>query len=201
MPFPEVQSSRYMPARQTTELRFADGAIGEYYFRGGIAWPVVVESGAGKRIIGAACMVGVNVETDRACVFQYAEWNVVDPQPVGPFASIPLSPFLLKCWATYHAAHYYWHDRGETNRQYRGEIHRSENIQPKPILQPVPWEDDAVAGQILFEATAAGRVKMEQGTYEAIREEGPGRHALVCALVGLTRWPWEVIPRHQEREW
>jgi len=198
MPFPRPIAIQRLSERDTTLAKFEDETVGEYYLRGGIAWPSVDTMGTRGEIRGYAVMVGVNVKTDRACVFEFTPFNMINAEIAMHRSAVgarPLGPFLNRCWSAWYAGTYYWHDHGEPHFQYRSQIMRDESINPKPRLILIEWDDDKAAHQVFWTPANMGRLGLEEQYKTAVAEGGmddygPARHALVCALVGIQRRPW-----------
>lgn len=198
MPFPRPIAIQRLGERDTTRVRFDDETVGEYYLRGGIAWPTVDVDKTRGQVRGYAVLVGVNVRTDRACVFESTPFNMISSEVAlreGAFAGQPLGPWLNRCWASWYADTFYWHDHGETHTQFRREINRDEAIAPKPRLIQIEWDDEKAAHQVFWNAANTGRLALESQAKADVaaggmEDYGPARHALVCALVGIQRRPW-----------
>lgn len=197
MPLPIPIATEYDSHRSTTRVRLDDGTTGEYYVKGGIAWPTLCPTKDGRMTMqGYAVSVGVNIETDKAVVWSWRAFNAVS-SVVGDSALpvVPLGPWLNMQWAQWYAQSYYWHDKGETHHQFRRQLHRDEAILPKPRLSFVLWDDDAAAESVFWLAANERRLVMEREFAADVTAVEPGkycaaRHALVCALMGLHKRPW-----------
>lgn len=211
MPLPRPIATEYDPHRCTAKARFDDGTVGEYYLRGGIAWPTLVPQKDGRSTMqGYAVLCGVNVATDRVVVWAWRAFNAITGVVTGTtIDTLPLGPWLVHQWATWYAQGYYWHDKGETHHQFRRQIHRDDAIIPKPRLSFVMWDDDQAAESVFWLAANERRLGVEEAFYRDVTgtpagEYCPARHALVCALMGLHRRPWAdpgPKPFVLEEEW
>lgn len=197
MSLPRPIATEYDAHRCTTRARFDDNSLGEYYLRGGIAWPTMLAMKDGRATMhGYAVLVGVNVATDKAIVFAWKRFNSITSVVTGTTADMqPLAPWLNQQWATWYAHGYYWHDKGESHHQFRRQVLRDDAIAPKPRLSFVLWDDDKAAESVFWLAANERRLLMEKGFADdvAARPAGeycPARHALVCALMGIHKRPW-----------
>lgn len=211
MSLPRPVATEYDSHRCTTRARFTDGTMGEYYLRGGIAWPNIETGKDGRSVMqGYAVLCGVNVNTDKVLVWDACPFNTVSGSVMTSTVSqMPLGPWLNRQWATWYAQGYYWHDKGENHQTFRRQIHRDDGIIPKPRLSFVLWDDDSSAESVFWLAANEKRIAMDQEVYDAVRaipmgEYCAARHALVCALVGLHRRPWAdpgPKPFELDEEW
>lgn len=197
MPLPIPIAAEYDPHRCTTRVRMEDGATGEYYLRGGIAWPNIVTTKDGRSTMqGCAVLVGVNILTDKAVVWGARAFNAISSTVTGTTTdNVPLGPWLNRQWSTWYAISYYWHDRGESHQQFRRQIHRDDSIIPKPRLSFVLWDDDGAAESVFWLAANEKRLVMERDFANDVSstpagEYCPARHALTCALMGIHKRPW-----------
>ena len=197
MSLPVPMATEYDSHRCTTRVRFDNGTMGEYYMRGGIAWPTLV-TGKDDRVTmqGYAVLVGINVETDKAVVFSWLDFNTISAVvSQTTMDHKPLGPWLNRQWSTWYALGYYWHDKGESHQQFRRQLHRDDSIMPKQRLSFVLWDDDKAAEAMTWLAASEKRLIMEEPFARAMTstpagEYCPARHALTCALVGLNKRPW-----------
>lgn len=196
MPLPRPKSAIFDPKRRVSRITFDDDSQGDYHVRGGICWPVLSGEKPYQRVGGYAVMVALNVATDCAVVFEYTEFNAIDAGPHGDAFTKALRPWLWACLDGYKAAHYYWRQHDETHRQYRLQVHQDGDARLRNlVLQEIDWGDDAAAEQVYVMAAMGKRLKIERALADVIKggAEGafnPAKHALICALMGLQRWPW-----------
>ena len=207
MTIPTARIAQYDATRETSNVSWSDDTKGEYSLRGGLAWPVSTPTGkpGGDFVIqGYALMCAVNVATDCVTVVEHTPFNAIDPafdEDGQPRQDIePLVPFLLRCWSRYYANRFYWHDSGETNRQYRNLIIRNDLIHPKPIMTRIYWQSDEAVTQVMWNVVNAGKLVIPEKLYQDVMTGdmatggwlSPARHALLVCLVGMQRFPWRA---------
>jgi len=198
MPLTRPIACEPVPERNVVRLAFPDGTVSEQHLRGGIAWPVRVGEGDQARVVGHVVLVGVDVSSDTATVWEHAPIDLVHVTiRKGKLIGRPLAPFVLQAWTRYHALRYYWHGDRATALQYTRQVADSEAIIPRPTFGYVHWDADEAAEQVLWRSAQEQRLRIERDLMDEIQSgernpEGanPAKDALVAALVGLTKWPW-----------
>jgi len=183
----------HRPERGVTWIEWDDGSKAEYSVRGGIAWPVAVEADVGRRVVGYAVIAGVNVATDRVTVFDHHEFNVVEASDKPRL--VAFGPLALRWWSTYYALRYYWRQEAETAWTFRTSIHRSPSILPKPTFTAINWDNEAAAESVIWQTVADNRLSVDKELLEMFKlydgkPWSPPKHALLCCLVGMQRYPW-----------
>lgn len=203
MPLPRPIACVPLPDRGTVRLAFSDSEPGEYYMRGGISWPTATDLRDHKRpgevirrVIGHAVVAGLNVKTERLCVFDHTQYNAIDPGITadGRLTNEPLGGFLMSAWGVYGCDTFFWHDQADTYAVFAQAVYRSQSLRARPRFVFVPWEADGAAEQALWLASrsgASGFAVPADMTELAAREDGQqAKHALTCLVMGLQRFPY-----------
>ena len=201
------EKAQHDTRRRTTTMRFRDGSGGEYWMRGGIAWPVGTSKSGILNVQGYAVLCGVHVETGKITVFEDTDFNTIETRLVndeeGKYREMNkgISSWLNENWNRYFARSYWWHDRGLTHKGYRRQIREAERrrtIAVRLMFHEALWQDDGTPEQVLFCLANEGRIIMPQDLLQAIRtaDVRPGyvsvqKQAVMCALVGIAQKPWK----------
>lgn len=187
--------------RRTSTLFFPDQTYGEYSMRGGICWPMQVDSGGVIDVQGYAIMAGQDVKTKIVYVFEQKSFIVVD-NIVNPDHTIGLegiASWFNKCWSQYYALDFFYHQKFEHQKKFRLDVIRSQVITPKPQFIEVPWAEDGEVQSILWHFVKLGTVKIDRDTQlmekleltkRGDKQIWPAVHALQCCLAGIVRSPW-----------
>lgn len=202
------KKAHYERLRDTSILYFPwdeaaqENPQGEYYMRGGICWPEMVERPeVPSDYQGYAMMGGQEVESKIVYIFEQRSYevieNIIEPKD-GTIQYEGLAAWLNRCWSRYFARDFYWHQDFELTKSHRLEIIRSLFIQPKPQLIEVPWHDGHEPHAI-WKYVKLNRLQWGAGTqlHEELqrakagdKRKAPAVHALQCLLAGLERYPW-----------
>ncbi len=186
----------------TSTLYFEDREPGDFFIRGGICWPEMVEIHGDVEVVGYAVICGKEIKTDTVYVFDQFQFltieNIID-KATGVMQYPGIAQWLCKNWANYFAQQYFWCQPEELARAYRLEIIRSKMIKPQPFFKEVPWSDDNQATIELTRVMTMGKLKMDPKSklFEQIAQVKkaddkllPAVHALKCALIGYQRYPY-----------
>lgn len=157
----------YDPAKKLSKLfwdKKIDHALAppngaEYYLRGGISFPSLMESGgfgASRDVTGFAVMVAYCFSNRKYYVVGECEFstidNILDPDGNG-IALTGACNFFNKMWTTYYALDYYWSGHSETVMKYILQVVRSPMIEPKPhfieISPGVPGQQQQAVYELL----------------------------------------------------
>ena len=197
MNIPKPIATEYDAHRDTTRVLFEDQIRGEYYMRGGIAWPLLVPDKDGRTMMqGYAVLCGINVQTDKVIVWASLPFNTIATTVTGTTVdAVSLGPWLNRQWAEWHSRSYYCYEKDESYQTFRRQIDREDLIMPKPRLLPVLWNDEKAAESLFCQVANEKRLGMEESfandvSHVPMGEYCPARHALVCALMGIHKRPW-----------
>lgn len=199
--------------RKTSVLFFEGAAAGsEFYMRGGVCWPMLVEREHGAADVqGFAIMAGLEVEAGVVRVFEETDFVSVE-HILAPDKTIEhrgLAAWLNTNWSRYFADTYYWNQGGELTRKYRLEVSRSPWCKPKPHFVEIAWQDEAEARQLIWRYVKLNRLRVARDGQLAREMEAakmdkaaatPALHALQCVLAGLERNPWRGDRKRREPE-
>jgi len=196
--------------RQTSTLFFVDEAgkrAGEYYVRGSVCFPLMIESpGArdGARlhdIVGFALLACQDVETGVVTVFEQQEFAVIDHIiRDSEIAYTGLCTWFNECWSRYFCRKYfYFHRDHEYARKFRLDIHRSMMIAPKPEMIELEIYDDSELNHVIWSYVKTQRLVYERDStihvqMKQLRDGDkaihPAIYALQVLLCGLDRFPY-----------
>ena len=197
MNIPRPITTEYDEHRETTRALFEDQTRGEYYMRGGIAWPSLVPDKDGREMMqGYAVLCGVNVRTDKVIVWASLPFSSIITTVTGTTVdAVSLGPWLNRQWSEWFARSYYCCDKSESCQTFRRQIEREDSIMPKPRLWPMLWNDEKAAESIFWQAAHEKRLGMDESfasdvSHVPMGKYCPARHALVCALMGIHKRPW-----------
>ncbi len=201
-------------ARETSILFFPKDSRapeGEYFMRGGIAWPSESERGE----VGFALLGGVHVESGVLFIFEQLEWWVVEAIPGQPFGD--LAHFFYRAWTTYYADTWYWRGDDLTKRQYLREVRSSKFIDPQPHLARVDWANDVQAFMALGMWGAGGKLVQRAnaglddggqpipGLLDATRQHkadkervDPPLEAMLALCAGLSKRPLWIFEKENK---
>jgi hypothetical protein len=171
---------------------------GIYLMRGGVCWP---QMQVDDRYEGAALLLGVHVDSQRAYVLAERRFVCVEPilEDDGSISDYPaLAGFLNHCWATYFCSRWFWHGDWETHRTWLIKVLRAALIQPKPKFIESDWREDAAALAQVGALEETGRFKYPRDgllrgaikDYSArhdLRHLFPALQAAMAAVAGLER--------------
>lgn len=182
------------------ECRYPEG---EFDIRGGVCWPITYQINGTLESGGHILVAGKNLDSGVVTIFEQQEFMFVEPiiNRETQLIEFPgISNFLNNAYANYYCRKYYWHQDPETAKQHRIEITRSQMIKPKPALIEVPWGDGSSdAGHIIWKFVKANRLQYKKGselhkqlelTKIDTKQMYPATHALQCALMGMSRFPF-----------
>lgn len=182
----------------------------EYYLRGGISFPSLMESGgfgASRDVTGFAVMVAYCFSNRKYYVVGECEFstidNILDPDGNG-IALTGACNFFNKMWTTYYALDYYWSGHSETVMKYILQVVRCDIIKPTPHLIEISLGVPGQVQQGIYEKLQrecifykkAGLVHEGIQKYDArnLSDMPVSVHALSCALTGMDRYPWRPSP-------
>jgi len=190
----------YNKDRRTTTLYWGREEQGEYYLRGGVCWPVSVETAGGIDAQGYALLIGQDVSSKAYRVFKQCEFVTVDHILEDGIITYPgVATWFNDCWSQYFARTFYWHQDDELTRSYRLDVWRSDTIVPKPSLVNVDWSDDGAALHLIWRLVKTRKLFFKEGSVLDRQLKGikkgdkgmlPAVHALACALAGMVRHPF-----------
>ena len=191
--------------RRTTTLFFEEREPLEFYLRGGISWPQIVDRGDASDFEGFALLGGLNLETQKVEIFEQRPFltveHVLEQDPYSKTKKIEyhgLGPWFNKCWNKYYAKTFYYHQDTELNKRYLLEVLHSKWINPQPHFPKVPWLDDDEAQMTVWRYVRFKKLVIEKDTQLAkeLAMVKPGEkvvkpsiHALQCLLTSLDRFP------------
>jgi hypothetical protein len=192
--------------RRTSTLFFEEREPLEFYLRGGIAWPTIVDRADSSDFEGFAILGGLNLETNKIEIFEQRNFltidHVLEQDPHAKTTKIEyhgLGPWFNECWNKYYASTFYYHQDTELNKRYRIEVIRSKWIkQPKPNFVEVPWLDDDEAQMTVWRYVRFNNLVIEKDSQLAKelvmvkpgeKEMKPSVHSLQCLLTALDRFP------------
>lgn len=150
--------------RRTSHLAFAGESKklnGEYLMRGGVCWPIQVQTEEGARLEGAAVMCGYNVDTDRIIVFEETEFicvdHVLDPE-THEVEFRGVCDWFNLCWQRYYAQTFCYHHDALTHKKHLLEVLRSKAINPKPVFLESIWKETALADNVVWHKREINRL-------------------------------------------
>lgn len=192
--------------RRTSTLFFEDREPTEFYLRGGIAWPTIIDRADTTDFEGFAILGGYNLETQKVEIFEQRTFmtieHVLEQDPHTKAHKIEyhgLGPWLNRCWNKYYASTLYYHQDTELNKRYFIEVIRSDWIKPKPHFVAVPWLDDDEAQMTVWRYVKFKRLAIETGSQLAKelamvqpgeKTTKPSVYSLQCLLTALDRFPF-----------
>ena len=195
--------------RETTTLYFdppkdendVNGESAEFDVRGGIAWPMTYVPAA-ERYEGFAVLVGVNIRTGIACVFEETPFVCIEDVVVkGQIEHEGLVDWFNKVWRLYYCDTFYYHQEPDIHRQWLRMVRDNTMIDPSPAIIEVHWQDFNSAEVPLLSRLNQHKLGYYAGEplHQAIKahkwceDEKPhcAVWALMCALAGFARFPWE----------
>jgi hypothetical protein len=193
--------------RRTSTLFFEEREPLEFFLRGGIAWPVIVDRADNTDFEGFAILGGFNLETKKVEIFEQRSFMTIehilkhDPHAkTQEIEYLGLGPWFNTIWNKYYASTFYYHQDTELNRRYRIEVIRSDWIKkPKPSFVEVPWLDDEEAQMTVWRYVRFNKLVFEKDSQLAkdlaLVKPGekvmkPSVHSLQCLLTGLDRFPY-----------
>ena len=191
----------YNADRKTSTLFFPDETSEEYHIRGGLCWAVPVATGATPRVEGFACVLALDIRTRIVYVLAERRFVSID-HVIGELGRIThegVSTFFNSAWHEYFCSTWYYHQCKETTKMYRLQVGRSKMIQPKPQFVHVPWSDDAIAENTVWQMGNRNllRPEHESETHLALKmapvqigQVSAPLMALTAGLNGLERFPW-----------
>jgi len=190
--------------RRTVTLFFKNREPSEFYFRGGITWPKIVERAGGRDFEGFALLGGLNIKTKKVEIFEQRSFLTIEhilKQETDKKQEIEyhgLGPWFTELWSKYRAKTYYWFQDYELNKRHLLEVLRSEWIIPKPVFREVPWADDSEAQMLVWRYVKLNKLLIDKESQLAQdlmlvekgeKESMPSVHSLQCLLTGLDLHP------------
>lgn len=171
--------------------------------RGGICWPVAVETSGGTDVQGYAVLVGQDVKTKICWVFEQRDFVTVDHIIEDTKITYPgVSTWFNDCWSRYFGDKFYWNQDDELTRSYRIDVWRSDMIKPKPSLIEISWPDDRSVLHLVWKMVKTRKIRFDDGSMlhrqlgDAKKDDKklkPAVHALSCALAGILRYPFREL--------
>ncbi len=190
----------YNSDRGTSTLYWGREDQGEYYVRGGVCWPITVETARGSDVQGYAVLVGQDVKTKICHVFKQCEFVTVDHIIVDVKIKYPgVATWFNDSWSQYFGRKFYWKQDEELTRSYRTDVFRSEMISPKPQIIEIDWSDDQAALHLIWRFVKTGKLKFGKDSIlhkqlgdvkKGDKDLMPAVHALSCAIAGIGRYPF-----------
>jgi len=191
--------------RQTTTLITGKKVLGEFYIRGGICWPIAVNRGDSTAITGFAILLGLDIETEKAYVFEERSFVCIDHvlTEKGAIEYEGISAWFNMCWQRYFGQKFYYHQEPLTHRKFRAQVQKSTMIQPKPRFIQAKWQNDAQAAHTYWERQNLNRIfyRKDEELHKSLQNydvdpsrPNPAAHALLAALVGLDHHRWKEPP-------
>lgn len=198
-----VKVSLYEP-HKTSILQFEDKTSMECYIRGGICWPIVYDTEAGRSQKGFVIVIGLDKHSDKAYVFEEQEFLCVDHvlDEKGLIEYDGVASFFNMAWQKYFCRLYYHHQRTFTHRQYLGQVVRSQTIKPRPQFAEAKWKEDTQAEIVMYDRITRKKLayKMDGPVHKAIqlrdtdtkelkiKKAAPEIVALLAGLIGIDRY-------------
>lgn len=190
--------------QRTSTLYFEDQVHADYMMRGGVCWPIPVDTGKGLDVYGYIIMCGYDVKTGLVTVFEQTDFIVIDNilKPDRAIEYPGIAPWINRCWSKYFAQDFFWNQDWELAKTYRLQVIRSEMIEPKPQFIEIGWSDLAEAQQTLWKYVKVGKVSIEKDsklykqlelTKSTDKQIYPATHALMCCLCGIERSPYRKV--------
>lgn len=198
-------------SRRTSILYWPDKPAGvEFYMRGAVCWPMLVEREDGAQDVqGYAILAGVDLATGVIEVMEETSFVTVEHvlNPDGTIQYRGLASWFNANWAHYYGDTYFWNQGGELNRKYLLEVVRSPWCKPQPHFVEIDWQDEAEARQLVWRYVKTRRLLLPKEG-QLFRDLGaakmdkkdvtmPTLHALQCLLAGLERYPWRDHTKKQ----
>jgi len=193
----------YNEKNDTTVLFFTEAETGnEYYMRGGVCWPITVETAGDKDVQGCALLGGQDIETKIITIFEQIDFltidNIIDDK-TQIIEYYGLGSWFNQGWAKYYAKKFFYNQPFEMAKKYRLEIIRSKMIMPNPQIISVPFVEDDEAYHMIWKMIKTKRIRIKKGSllHEqiAMSKKGdkrmlPAVHSLACMLLGYERFPY-----------
>lgn len=172
---------------------------GKFLVRGGVCWPEHYDQ-ATDRVQGVALMLGYNLQTDRAYVFEEQPFTCIDHMidPVTRAIDAPgLAPWFNSMFAKYLGDTFYVSQHEDCRDRWEREVRHSPSIQTPPRFVPCPeWGDVSRGESLIWEWLTRKRVHRfaQEGLDRQIMNYRKGEekflpaymHALACALSGMS---------------
>ena|GEM_PF-1967176 len=201
MPIEKPEASTYHQKRDTTTLHFKDQNSAEYLMRGGLCWPTLIIEGNQERIEGYALILGVNLRTGVATMFEETPFTCIDHiiDSTGKIKYRGLAPWLNKCWSQYFCSKFYWRDSSATYGRYMRDIRRSAMVKPKPVLPETIWDEEADVSHLVSMMAMEGKLRVnkdggfitQQRAYQTNRALFyPARQAMMACVAGMDQFRW-----------
>ena len=184
---------------------------GRYFMRGGICWPRPVLKMGTTSAEGCCVVCGHFLDKGWVVCFEEKPFVCIDHilRDDGGVQFEGVSTFFNETWSKYFLDTWYFRQSLMTSKSFRLQVARSEMIVPKPHFVEALWEDEAYADGVLWSVISTGKLKYRQGglIHDALQKyqmrpvgvmlepRPPVIHALICALVGMERYPWR--PRNR----
>jgi hypothetical protein len=191
---------------KTSLLFFEDGKSGEYYVRGSVCFPMLVEHMVNGKVImeidGFSMLAAQDVESKAVYIFEQQPFNIIDPIiEDGVIKHQGIARWFNRNWNIYYGRKYFYSDNFETAKKYRLDISRSKQIEPKPqLIEIITYQDEDMV-HLIWQYMKLKRLFYEAGStvHKALKDLNqtdkkvpPVIFALQLLLCGLDRHPYRV---------
>ena len=173
---------------------------GLYDTRAGICWPVVVNVSGTNVAQGAVLKISTKLPHGPSYILEVQDFMTVPTYVFGGQLRHPgLAKFLAKLWTTYHCDTLYYNANETEHDRWAVKIYRDKSILPDPMFIEVQWGGNEEGFAILTQMLGTGQLYYNRGSplYSALRSYtvqpgavDPYVHAAMCAVTGLTDWPF-----------